>query len=179
MPVRKVYVKARHDAALRRDKVIKWIMLLCASIAFILGLIACYMFVNIFINAPASTYGGTGAEFFCEHGPCGSPTSHLPPPSYFPAPLFALGYGLCSLIAFLVGFGHAIAHHAWRWVGYFLSPPLLLLISLVFLLLIFNPLSFSLSGLVSFLVFLLLLVAVAFLVPVVCLAYAILLDDDE
>lgn len=186
MPVREAHVEARPREAFQRDKLTKWVILLCASVAFVLGLIACYMYVNVFMNEPASASGGTGAYLFCEHGLCGVPTpqGHGPPSqpparSYFPAPIFALGYALCSLIAYLVGLGHAIAHQAWRWVGFgFLSPPLLLIISLVFLLLAFNPLGFSLSGLVSLLVFLLLLAVVAFLIPVVCLAYAILLEDD-
>jgi hypothetical protein len=187
MARREFHVEARSKAAVRRDKVTQWIMLLCASLALVLGIIGLYLFVSTSLNElnephPASSCSGllSGFDHSCASIPTSSPAPGPSPSQQAPESPTAIllgGYVLCSLIAFLVGLGHALAHYAWRWVGCFLSPPLLLIIPLVLLIFTFNPLSSSLSGLISLLVLLLVFVVGAFLFPMVCLAYAILQLD--
>jgi len=109
--------------AIVSDKVNRRIMLPCASFALVLAIVRLCMLANVASSEPVS--GGTGGGIYCQSRPCGmptsqgnGPTSQPPARSSFPAPIFALGYALFSLIALLVGLGHAIAHSAWKWAGY-------------------------------------------------------------
>lgn len=142
--------------AIVSDKVTRRIMLICANLALVIGIISLCIGSDFY-----DAFCGPGA-IFC------LPSSHPPPPITV---IFALGFGLFSLIAFLVGVRHSIAKRAWGWIafGFPLSPLLAILL--------WGLLHFDFSFLVQvFWVFLPILfflpIVVGLLFPVVCLIYA-------
>ncbi|HEY7354822.1 MAG TPA: hypothetical protein VH590_00105 [Ktedonobacterales bacterium] len=156
--------------SVRQDRVTRRITLICASLALGMGLISLFLVFNEFSNALAVAKSTYTPLLFCD-ACSSSPASPQPSPSMLPAAIFALGYGLFSSIAFLVGMWHAIANRAWGWAAFGFPLPLLLgIILLALLFLSSNRLDFT-EWLIYLLLFFLLVVA-ALSWPLVSLIYA-------